>query len=250
MKKIIICLLISTASMSLKAQEFIITRFELAGDKLLVYYDLIDTVKNRHYTVRVYSSKDNFLNPVQKLSGDAGLEVAPGKNKKITWNAKEELGAEFAGRIAIEIRGRLYVPFVRFGSFEDYKVMKRGVPFTITWTGGTRQNVLNFDLYNKSNTKVWTQAGVGNTGNYEITIPTNVKPGKGYRFRISDSKNKDDIVYTGEFAVKRRVPLLVKIIPVVALAGVGYVIFSGKDDPAGTEDIVNPPCPGGENCNE
>lgn len=237
-------------SSSLYAQEFNITRFELAGDKLLVFYDLIDTVKNRNYTVNVYSSKDNFLNPIQKLSGDAGLEVTPGRNKKITWNAKEELGADFVGKIAIEIRGRLYVPFVRFGGFEDYKVRKRGVPFTITWTGGTRQNVLNFDLY-KGDSKVWTQAGVGNTGNYELTIPTHVKAGSGYRFKISDSKNKEDVVFTGEFAIKPRIPLVVKAIPIAALAGGAYLLLSGDKPVVGNENLVNAPCPGGgDECNK
>lgn len=51
------------------AQEFSITRVELAGDKLLIYYDLIDTVKERFYKVHVYSSKDNYLNPIKNVSG-------------------------------------------------------------------------------------------------------------------------------------------------------------------------------------
>lgn len=243
----LLCVALLTGAMSqVAAQEFSITRFELAGDKLIVSYNLVDTVKNRNYTVSLYSSKDNFLNPVQKVSGDAGLEIAPGLNKKIVWNAKEELGANFEGKVAVEIRGRLYVPFVKFLGFEDYKVRKRGVPFVITWSGGTRQNVLNFDLYN-GDTKVWTQAGIGNTGNYEMTIPKSVKPGSNYRFRISDSKNKDEIVYTDKFIIKRKIPLLVQMIPLVGVAAGAYFLTGDKEKKNG---IASPPCPeGGDECN-
>ena len=146
-------LLLMTLSWISSAQEFAITSVELAGDKMLVFYNLIDTVKNRHYTIHVYSSIDRYLNPLGKISGDVGLEVAPGKNKKITWNISEEFGADFSGKVGVEVRGRLYVPFVRFTGFEDYGVLKRGAPFVITWSGGTRQNVLNFDLY-RNETKI------------------------------------------------------------------------------------------------
>jgi len=246
MKKILIILNLMLVAMGACAQEFNMKRFELAGDQLLLYYDLLDTAKNRSYTVHVYSSRDNYLNPLQKLSGDVGLEVKPGMNKKITWNAKEELGAEFEGNVAIEVRGKLYIPFVRMSGFDDTQVRKRGVPFMMTWSGGTRQNVLNFDLY-KGAEKVWTQAGVGNTGKYEMTIPKNVKPGEGYRFKISDSKNRDDVVYTGDFAIKRKVPLLLKMIPVVAVAGGAYFLLQSNETP----DIGDAPCPEGEpNCND
>lgn len=241
-------LLLWVFPIALFAQEFRITRFDLMNDKLVVSYDLTDTVKDHRYTVNVYSSNDNFLNPLQKVTGDMGLEVAPGLNKKIIWNAKEEIGPEFSGKLSVELRGKLYIPFVRLTGFEDYKVIKRGIPFTITWTGGTRQNVLNFDLYN-GDTRVWTQANVGNSGSYEITIPKSVKTGKQYRFKVSDNKNKDDVVYTGEFIVRRRIPLIVKIIPVAVVGGLAYYLFS-KPDRAGDEKLLDPLCPGGENCNQ
>jgi hypothetical protein len=247
-RKLALFLLLSAPFISAHSQDFAITQFELAGDKLIISYNLIDTAKGRRYTVAAYSSRDNYLSPLQKVTGDAGLEIAPGVNKKIIWNAKEEFGAEFSGRVSVEIRGRMYVPFVKLTDFADYKVRKRGVPFVVTWTGGTRQNVLHFDLY-KGDTKVWTQPGVGNTGHYELTIPTNVKPGSGYRFKISDSKNKDDVVYTEVFTIKRKVPLLLKAIPVVAVGAVAYIVLKPK--PEAKKGFDGAPCPGGGNdCNE
>lgn len=248
MKKLVLFAVVVMMTVTSWAQEFRITRFEIAGDQLMVFYDLVDTVKSRVYTVTVYSSIDKFLHPVKEVSGDVGLEVVPGLNKKVVWDAKKELGAQFEGGVAMELRGRVYIPFVRFSNFEDFKVRKRASPFTVTWAGGTRQNILTFDLY-KGDTKVWTQANVGNTGHYELTIPKSVKPGAGYRFRVSDSKNADDVVYTGEFRIKRKIPLLVQAVPAAVVGGVLYFVFSRKPPP--DRKVTDAPCPDGTNdCNE
>ncbi|MEJ0058048.1 MAG: hypothetical protein WDN75_21785 [Bacteroidota bacterium] len=116
---------------------------EITAESIILHYDLIDTIKARTYTINVYSSKDNYLAPLQKIKGDAGLEVRPGQNRKITWNSKEELGPAFKGDVELEIRGRVYIPFVKFEGFQDQQVIKRGKAKTITWSGGTRQNILN-----------------------------------------------------------------------------------------------------------
>ena len=244
---LLLCFMVSFLTPILKAQEFEITHVELAGDKMLIFYDLLDTTTNRTYTIHVYSSLDSFIDPLENVSGDEGLEVRPGTNKKITWEIAKELGPEFKGKISLEVRGRLYVPFVRFTNFQDYGVIKRGRPFVITWDGGTRQNVLNFDLY-QGETLVWTQPDVANTGDYEMTIPTSVKPGKNYKFKVSDTKNSDQIVYTDDFEVKRKVALGVKVIPVVVVAGALIATWPTTEPQPAT--VADAPCPdGGNECN-
>jgi len=249
--KFFLSVLLVCATQYLSAQEFSITRTELAGDKLLLYYDLIDTVKERFYKVHVYSSRDNFLAPIKKVNGavSAGsiLAVAPGRNKRIEWNAKEELGAEFEGRIGLEIRGRVYVPFVRLKGFEEGQVIKRGKPFPVTWSGAGR-NLLNFDLYNKDNELVWPKTGIGNSGSTELIVPTNIKAASGYKFKISDSKNSDEVVFSPEFTIKRKTPLLFKVAPVLVVGGLIYFLM--PDPPPTTSEIAGAPCPDGtSNCN-
>jgi hypothetical protein len=226
-------------SVATHAQQFTVKRVELAEQKVIVHYDLTDTVKGRTYSISVYRSNDNYLNPLQHVTGDVGLEVKPGNNKKFSWDAMAELGDSFNGSVALEIRGKLYIPFVRFGGFDEYKAIKRLKPYDITWSGGTSQNILNFDLY-KGDKKVLTIPNIANVGHYKLTLPKDVKPGKDYRFRISDTKNKDEVVYTGSFIVKRKTPLLVKILPVVAV-GVGVMLLGGGDD--GPGNIPDPPDP-------
>ncbi len=221
------------------AQNFSIRKVEVAGDNINIYYDLLDSVTSRTYTVDLYSSRDNFVSRLEKVNGDLGLEVKPGGNRKITWAAKEELGSAFEGKVGLEVRGRVYIPFVRLEGLN--RIYKRGRAFPLTWTGGTQQNILNFDLY-KGEEKIYPFSNIANVGKTDINIPTSVKPGKDYYFRITDSKNKDQVVKSANFSIKRKVPLLVKIIPVVAIGG---VIAALPKSSAQNKDIPDPLDPTG-----
>ena len=233
MKNIFLTLTALIIVVHVNSQEFTIKKLELTGDKVNIYYDLVDSVKSRTYTVDLYSSRDNYVSKLEKLAGDQGLEVKPGGNHKIVWAAKDELGADFEGKVGLEVRGRLYIPFVRLeGLNSSYK---RGKAFPVTWTGGTQQNILNFDLY-KGDQKIEPFSNIANVGHAEINIPQRVKPGKDYYFKITDSKNKDQIVNTGTFAVKRKVPLLLKVIPIVA-AG---VVVATLPKSSSTKNIPDP----------
>jgi hypothetical protein len=238
-----VVILASLVSSNISAQEFSIKQVEMQGDQLALHYDLIDTVKNHTYSIYVYSSRDNFLNALEKITGDAGLEVKPGRNRKIVWNAKEELGPAFVGEVELEIRGRVYIPFIRFEGFQDVEVRKRGVPFLVKWSGGTRQNILNFQLYQDGKLK-YTFPNAPNNAEQKITIPTTVKPGNGYYFRISDTKNKDQVVITPAFEIKRKYPLALKAVPVLLIGGVIYFLLPDPlpdplEGPPGTPTETN-----------
>jgi hypothetical protein len=225
-------------SCSVMGQQFSIKRLEVAGDRINLYYDLADTIASRTYTITLFSSHDNFISPVQNASGDLGLEVKPGSNKKISWNVKEELGADFEGKVGLEVRGRLYIPFVRLDGLN--KSFKRLRPAEITWTGGTQQNILNFDLY-RGEDKVTSFPNIANVGHYTLTMPTTVKPGKGYKFKITDIRNKDQIVYSAPFTVKRKIPLLLKAAPLIVIGAVASLIIAARKSPR--KDIPDPITP-------
>lgn len=225
------------------AQQFSIKKVELSADKIFVYYDLLDTVSSHSYTMNLFYSKDNFISQLQKVRGDIGLEIRPGANKKIEWSAKEELGPDFKeGNISLEVKGRLYIPFIRFDG--GYATFKRGKKYEITWTGGTQQNILNFDLYQGTN-KITSFPNIANVGHYTLAIPNSIKPGKEFRFRISDTKNKDQIVNTKSFSIERRVPLVYKVVPPI-LIGVGVYLFIKSNE---EKPIPGPPTPESQGLN-
>jgi hypothetical protein len=226
-------------SVAVFAQDFAIRKVEIALGKVILHYTLLDSVQRRNYTINVYSSKDNFIAPLDDVSGDVGLEVKPGGNKRIVWDPVAEYGKDFNGKISLEVRGRVYIPFVRFDGFEDYKSVKRGKDYEITWSGGTPQNILNFELY-KGDKKVTAFPNIANVGHHTIKLPTSIKPGSDYKFKITDSKNKDEIVYTSNFRVKRKVPLALKVIPVVAVGAAIYLVTSSADEKEGDDSLIDP----------
>jgi hypothetical protein len=219
-----------------KAQSFKIDRFERIGDDLIIYYNLADSINNRVYTINLYASNDNFINPLTKVEGDLGIEIKPGGNRKIIWHAKEELGSSFKGSVAIEVRGKLYVPFVKLDAFEDYKKFKRKKNYKIVWTGGRGDQVLNFDLY-RGNKKITTYPNIANVGNFNLRFD-GVRPGRNYSLKITDIKNKDDVVITEPFKIKRKTPLLLKVLPVL---GLGFALIQLA--PIIEQDIVDPITP-------
>ena len=219
-----------------QAQDFTITKVERDLNNVVIYYDLLDSINNRSYTINVYASLDNYINPLTEISGDLGLDVQPGGNRKIVWNAQKELGDDFIGDVSLEVRGRIYIPFVRLDGFEDFKKFKRGKRYKITWTGGRGNQVLNFNLY-KGDKKVTVFPNVANVGEYNLKFE-NVKPGGDYYFKIEDSRNKDDVVLTEKFKISRKTPLLLKIIPIAA--GAFVISTLGGDSSAENPSIPDP----------
>ncbi|HZY81943.1 MAG TPA: Ser-Thr-rich GPI-anchored membrane family protein [Cyclobacteriaceae bacterium] len=243
MKRLSVCLIGICLAVNLSAQDFAIKKMEVTPDQVIIHYDLVDTTRNRTYSVFLYSSVDNFLSPVTKVFGDLGIEVRPGLNKKISWNSKEELGPNFNGEVSLEVRGRMYVPFIRFDGFEDVPVRKRKTPFIVKWSGGTRQNILNFQLY-KGEKLVHTFPNAPNENEYKLEIPMSVRPGDGYYFRIADSKNRDQVVITPQFQIKRKYPLVLQALPVGVVGAVAFLLIAREKGP----DYVDaaPPAPNQE----
>src|SRR5947207_13095258 len=83
---------IALTSLHLFGQEISIKQIELEGGHVFIYYSLVDSTPERSYIVNLFTSKDNFGHPLQKVTGDIGIEIHPGINKKIIWNANEKLG--------------------------------------------------------------------------------------------------------------------------------------------------------------
>jgi hypothetical protein len=219
--------------------KLMVKRMEIENDKLNLYYDLVDSVSTHSYAVDVYSSLDNFLSKQEKVSGDIGLEIKPGTDHKITWNAKEVLGAAFNGKFRLELRAKLSAPFVQFDAMR--RSYKRGKDFSIKWKSDPKVSILNFDLF-KGDRLVYQFANISNEGQATLRIPASVKPGSGYYLKISDINNKDQMALTKQFSVKRKTPLLLKVLP-VALVGGAAAALGGGGSSNGTHTIPDPLSP-------
>ena len=210
---------------ALSAQNVTIKKVELAGDKIVVYYDLDDSNSSNEYMLNLYASKDNYTASLTKVKGDIGTEVKPGLDKKVEWNLLEEYGA-YKGRISLELRGKVYVAFVKLRNFDAEKPFKRGKQYDIFWKAGT-STPISVELF-KGNQRVQGEMSHPNNGSYVLSIPSNAKPGKDYRLKISDTKNNNDVIFTPFFKVVPKVPTAVKAVAALVLIGGGVVAAGGK----------------------
>lgn len=241
MKRTTLTLLLFLAGISLFAQEIQISSVKLHNGEVEVHYNLLDERIDRSYSVNLFTSKDNFIQPMDNVRGDIGIDIPVGENKIVVWNAKEELGSTYDGALSIELKGNYYVPFILIDGLYQGMEFKRGKSNDLVWSGGRGDNILNFELYRGENlVKVFDERP--NTGNTSIVIPKKIKPGDNYRYKISDTRNRDEVVFTETFQVKRKYPLGLQIGAAAIIGfGLGYLVKTLIPE---EERIINePPLP-------
>lgn len=234
MKRNGILFLITFLSSGVYAQKLSMQRIELQRDKLVVFYSLEDDNPNHQYQVDLYSSKDNFAVSLTKVKGDVGSEVKPGKEHSIEWNMVQEIG-NYAGDISIEVRARVYVPFVKINGLKEGMVYKRGRSYPLLWTSGNMGGQVDIELYN-GQSRVGGDRNVPNTGKYEYAIPGSVKPGKDYKLKFTNTRNRDEFIFSPVFRIAPRIPFAVKVGgALVVVGGIVFLVGSGGGSGGGTD---------------
>ncbi len=245
MKKVTTCLLgLVVFLFECNAQQINITNIQLKGQIIEISYNILDERIDRAYQIDLYNSVDNFIQPMEQVSGDVGVDIKVGPNKKIIWNIAEELGSDYQGEVQLEVKGNFYVPFITIEGISEGRQFKRSSSYEIIWAGGRGDNILNFELF-QGEDLVKTFEERPNTGNTLINIPSNIKPGDNYRFKISDDNNRDEVVFTNSFVIKRKFPLWAKVGGVLA-AGVGTAILVDSLLPEKEFEINDAPLPSRE----
>jgi len=230
-------------SYSVSGQKVSINKIEINGDKVVVNYDLDDNNPNHEFLLNLYASRDNYTAPLTRVKGDVGMEIKPGTNKRMEWSIVEEYGP-YKGRISLEVRGKVYVPFVRLQGFDTEASYKRGHSYGLSWRPGNSDPV-NVELY-KGGERVGGDINLPNNGSYTLFIPAHARKGNDYRLKISDARNSEEVIYTEYFTVKPKVSTLVKVLPVIIVGGAAVVLAGGskeKPNPTGST-ISDPKFPG------
>jgi hypothetical protein len=213
--------LLVLATGKITAQSFAISQIEMEGVKLNIYYVLQDTDETNKYIIKLFSSRDNYSTPLKSVSGDVGVAIIPGNNKKIVFDISKEFGDDFEDRISFQIRGSFYVPFIKLNG--SYAKLKRDKSYELTWTGGTEKEILNIELLS-GDKKILDFPSFSNEQMYNLKLPASLKVGKPYRLRIYDTNNGDRVVFTNEFLVQRKIPLVVKALPIMALGSIFFFV--------------------------
>ncbi len=206
----------------MNAQDFTITETKREGSKMIFYYNIDGGNKSNQYSVKLLSSKDGYTNALINVTGDIGQEVKPGGTKKIIVDIQQEFGEDFDESINFQIVGTVYKPFIKLST--SYKTMRRGKAYLFSWTGGLDDEIINIELI-KENKIISKVASINNTQRYQLKLPMGSKLGSKYKLRLFSSTDESRILYTEEFSIKRKIPLVAKVLPAFVIGAV-YVVIS------------------------
>jgi hypothetical protein len=188
-----------------------------AGEKIVITYDIISQYPADKFDVDLYASSNNYSAPLQKLTGDVGKGLQVGNGRRIEWDAKAELG-NYKGEILFEIRAEV---IAGLSVTNEFKSAKRGKSVQLDWRGGRKNQDVKIELL-KSGVSQGTVTTTSNSGSYQWFIPAKEKVGADYQLRLA---NGTESVTTSHFSIKHKVPTLLKVIPLVAVAAI--VVASG-----------------------
>lgn len=224
-------------------QKLIVTDIQVKEQVIIVSYNLEELPPGNELQVQLFSSIDNFISPLKKVSGDIGSTLEAGYNKSITWNYAEEYPG-YSGKISVEVRGKAFIPVARFRNVTGGTIYKRGNNYGIDWKPGNNK-VVDIEVYQGSN-RVQGESNINNSGNYNLQLLPTLKPGNNYRIKISDSRNPEEYVYSESFTVKRKIPLLVKAVPIAIIGILGVYTILNTSSAEKTSEIPGVPgLPGG-----
>lgn len=118
---------------------------------------------------------------------------------------------------------------------------KRGKNYQLVWRGSSNDKPVKLELYKSGKKKkVITERILGR--GYNWAIPINTETGDDYQIKLTNYNNPDNAVLSKRFTIKRKIPLLLKIVPVAAIATAGILVFSDSGD-SGPETLPGPPGP-------
>ncbi len=205
-----------------------IIRAEQSGSRINIYYDLVDTDVSNEYSINIYSSFDDFKQPLKTLSGAGGAKVTTGRNRVITWDMSE-YGSSFGENLealSFEVRAGGFKPYLTLN--QKFGKMQRHEPYILMWSVSQGEKLTTIELVHNLET-VWSDVARGES--YLFYVPEPAKGGT-YFLRFKSRDDPTHPVLSNEFSIKGKLPLYVKMIPVAAV-GVGYLVLQlTKEKPA------------------
>ncbi|MDJ1484819.1 Ser-Thr-rich GPI-anchored membrane family protein [Cytophagaceae bacterium YF14B1] len=225
--------------LSASAQTVSNIRAESIGNLVIISYDLTGSISGQLYRVSVFSSKNDMQEALLYVRGDVGENIVPGKNKRIEWGAKKEIG-NFDGALNFKIEAVLTFSPMVLKTPSKETIARRGRNYEITWVGGVEKENLQLELW-KDSTLRFIITRTPNEGKYTWEIPIDLLPDDVYKIRLMSVSAPANFRFSEPFEIRRKIPLAYKLAPAGVLAGVGIYLLLQK--PAEEEPIEMPEGP-------
>ena len=228
----ILALAISVLPVLCYSQKLENLKAEVAGEKIIITYDIAGSQPDDSYNISLYSSQDKYTAPLTRVTGDVGKKIKEGKNKRIEWDAPSEFNG-IKGTLLFEVHAELVAKLTLQNSIDH---ARRGKVVPIAWRGGDQHTPVKIELM-KDNVVVGIIGTIKDKRTTDWKIPAHQKTGKDYHFRLTNGKES---INSKTFSIQPKVPLLVKVIPVAGAGVAAFLLLSGKKDKGPTE-LATPP---------
>jgi len=241
MKRIILISVIGLLYLGVQAQTIENNKSTLDSNNgtLTITYDLIYTDATQKFSILFFSSHDNFSKPLKFITGDGGDNVLSGRMKRAIWSYQQELPSDFDGDIQIKIRPtKMIAPKLIMEPLATSSY-KKGGTISMKWTGGNPGDKITIDLDKNNSSKLKVAEKIDNSGAFEWKIPKN-ESGKNYRLVITNASQSAEPAPSTEFTIKPRIPLLVKVLPVVLVGGAAAILLSGGPSTPANDVLPKP----------
>ena len=223
-----------------RAQRITNVQAQLVGDYVSIQYDLAGEIPGQVFEVAVYSSHNEFSQPLKQVRGAVGPDITPGREKAIEWGAQKEL-TRFTGDVTFEVRANLTFSPIAIQNPEVESVFRRGHAYKLQWKGGLAGEKLRLELI-RDGFPNQVIDNVPNTGAYSWRVAEETPIAENYRLKITAQSNNVLNTKTSDlFAIKRRIPLIAKFIPAGIVVGAVGFWAAGQLRGSTTEDPILPP---------
>lgn len=223
-----------------RSQSVTNLRAEARGNVVIVTYDLNGTLPGQFFQVTLFSSHNQMAEPVVNVRGDIGENITPGTGKRIMWGAYKEL-SRFTGELSFKVQAVLtYSPLQKPRVAEKYR---RGHAYELAWKGGVTGENLQLELYRDTilNAVITRTA---NQGKFTWELPTDLAPGANYRLRVASVRTPANYRFSDVFAIKRKIPNALKILPISVVSAAGIVLLTLPKPPTPEDpDLPDPTSP-------
>ena len=198
-----------------------VTASSLPNGKVLIRYDLTGEKAKQRYTVKVYCSFNRYTVPLRKVTGDVGTNISIGVGKEIEWDAAEELGT-YKGEIDFKVVGEPEALPFAFTTQKEGSSVRRGKKTVVQWEGGLADQQVQLELF-QAGQRVQALTESKNNGSYSWQLPSDMNKGS-YSLKLSAGQ---ETVQSGVFTVKSKIPLGVKLLPILLIGGAAAALAGG-----------------------
>jgi hypothetical protein len=224
------------------AQRFENVRTSFSAGMVTIVYDITGSTPDQKFNVEIFGSHNNFSTPLKNVIGDVGQNVSGGFNKQVQWNATADLGT-FNGDITFRLRGEVVGAAYTITNPAGGRTLRTGKSATITWKGGLTAQQVKLDLVQNGTVVNSITTGTANSGEFVWQVPSDIPKGN-YNLRLVGGSQTTQ---SSTFRIAKKIPLWLKLSPLV-VAGVLIAVLA-KDKPTtpgtetGDDDLPNAPDP-------